>query len=124
MTVCPPSGSPAMTTVPFAASVQPRHARSLQSLLRPWSFDMRRRKDIPIILPLPAKNQRAQRSPAKPLILFGGARRDRTADLYNAIVALSQLSYGPEQRWAASGRAAMIGRRQPMNRAPGFQAKK
>jgi hypothetical protein len=26
----------------------------------------------------------------------GGARRDRTADLYNAIVALSQLSYGPE----------------------------
>ena len=26
---------------------------------------------------------------------FGGARRDRTADLYNAIVALSQLSYGP-----------------------------
>ena len=25
----------------------------------------------------------------------GGARRDRTADLYNAIVALSQLSYGP-----------------------------
>ncbi len=27
--------------------------------------------------------------------VFGGARRDRTADLYNAIVALSQLSYGP-----------------------------
>src|SRR6476619_7653792 len=26
----------------------------------------------------------------------GGARRDRTVDLYNAIVALSQLSYGPE----------------------------
>ncbi len=25
----------------------------------------------------------------------GGARRDRTDDLYNAIVALSQLSYGP-----------------------------
>ncbi len=25
----------------------------------------------------------------------GGARRDRTADLYNAIVALSHLSYGP-----------------------------
>ena len=29
---------------------------------------------------------------------FGGARRDRTADLYNAIVALSQLSYGPENK--------------------------
>ena len=26
---------------------------------------------------------------------IGGARRDRTADLYNAIVALSQLSYSP-----------------------------
>src|SRR4026208_2177875 len=34
----------------------------------------------------------------------GGAKRDRTADLYNAIVALSQLSYGPETlvpRWGA-----------------------
>ncbi len=28
----------------------------------------------------------------------GGADRDRTGDLYNAIVALSQLSYGPT-RW-------------------------
>src|SRR5882672_7451334 len=28
--------------------------------------------------------------------LLGGAKRDRTVDLYNAIVALSQLSYGPE----------------------------
>ena len=28
----------------------------------------------------------------------GGARRDRTADLYNAIVALSRLSYGPAER--------------------------
>ena len=27
--------------------------------------------------------------------LDGGANRDRTDDLYNAIVALSQLSYGP-----------------------------
>jgi hypothetical protein len=27
--------------------------------------------------------------------LFGGARRNRTADLLNAIQALSQLSYGP-----------------------------
>jgi hypothetical protein len=30
------------------------------------------------------------------MIWFGGARRDRTADLYNAIVALSQLSYDPK----------------------------
>src|SRR5262245_42305417 len=28
----------------------------------------------------------------------GGASRDRTDDLYNAIVALSQLSYGPTLR--------------------------
>ena len=27
--------------------------------------------------------------------MSGGARRDRTADLVNAIHALSQLSYGP-----------------------------
>ena len=33
---------------------------------------------------------------------FGGAKRDRTADLLNAIQALSQLSYGPtEVRHAA-----------------------
>ncbi len=30
--------------------------------------------------------------------IFGGARRDRTADLLNAIQALSQLSYGPKPR--------------------------
>ncbi len=27
--------------------------------------------------------------------MSGGAKQDRTADLYNAIVALYQLSYGP-----------------------------
>ena len=32
------------------------------------------------------------------LIKFGGARRDRTADLNTASVALSQLSYGPRKR--------------------------
>ncbi len=29
---------------------------------------------------------------------FGGARRDRTADLLHAMQALSQLSYGPTKR--------------------------
>ena len=29
------------------------------------------------------------------ILRFGGAKRDRTADLYNAIVALYQLSYDP-----------------------------
>lgn len=31
----------------------------------------------------------------KEQLLIGGAKRDRTADLYTASVALSQLSYGP-----------------------------
>ena len=34
----------------------------------------------------------------KGLEIYGGAERDRTADLVNAIHALSQLSYGPD-RW-------------------------
>src|SRR5690625_4828926 len=32
----------------------------------------------------------------------GGARRDRTADLNTASVALSQLSYGPITQWSAN----------------------
>ena len=32
------------------------------------------------------------------IVLFGGAERDRTADLVNAIHALSQLSYSPKKR--------------------------
>jgi hypothetical protein len=34
----------------------------------------------------------------KERMMDGGARRDRTADLVNAIHALSQLSYGPMSR--------------------------
>ena len=34
----------------------------------------------------------------------GGARRDRTADLYRATVALSQLSYGPTGPRRIAGR--------------------
>jgi hypothetical protein len=33
--------------------------------------------------------------PAEALVKVGGAKRDRTADLLNAIQALSQLSYSP-----------------------------
>ena len=33
----------------------------------------------------------------------GGAERDRTADLLNAIQALSQLSYSPVPRFARKG---------------------
>lgn len=40
-----------------------------------------------------------EKTPARSLAAgasSGGPKRDRTADLHNAIVALSQLSYGPE----------------------------
>ncbi len=43
---------------------------------------------------LPSAEQGPGVRPEKPLFI-GGAKRDRTVDLYNAIVALSQLSYGP-----------------------------
>src|SRR5438067_10504222 len=49
--------------------------------------------------------KRARPSVAEPLSI-GGANRDRTGDLYNAIVALSQLSYGPMKqrpRWRRAG---------------------
>ena len=32
-----------------------------------------------------------------PAVFFSGAKRDRTADLLNAIQALSQLSYSPNK---------------------------
>jgi hypothetical protein len=44
------------------------------------------------------------------LDLFGGARRNRTADLLNAIQALSQLSYDPinlRALWGAPGRTSI-----------------
>ncbi len=38
-------------------------------------------------------------APSQSISMFGGAERDRTADLVNAIHALSQLSYGPVVVW-------------------------
>ena len=35
--------------------------------------------------------------PFAPRLLFGGGKRDRTADLLHAMQALSQLSYTPER---------------------------
>ena len=40
-------------------------------------------------------NERTQKSPRIRGVEIGGAVGNRTPDLYNAIVALSQLSYGP-----------------------------
>ena len=44
--------------------------------------------------PMNRHKKTGQEAPGS-ILESGGARRDRTADLYNAIVALSQLSYGP-----------------------------
>ena len=50
-------------------------------------------------LPIPPRPQFVQRADRQPEVRCqtrdGGAKEDRTPDLYNAIVALSQLSYGP-----------------------------
>jgi hypothetical protein len=46
---------------------------------------------------LPTKRSTRNRvSCLEPVDFIGGARRNRTADLFNAIEALSQLSYDPE----------------------------
>src|SRR5436190_218021 len=42
------------------------------------------------------KTKNPRRRAAAAGVSSGGPKRDRTADLHNAIVALSQLSYGPE----------------------------
>ena len=46
----------------------------------------------PFLIPDREKILETNRNPKD---FFGGAKEDRTPDLYNAIVALSQLSYGP-----------------------------
>lgn len=46
----------------------------------------------------PVENEKGSATGREALCHFGGPKRDRTADLHNAIVALSQLSYGPEAR--------------------------
>ena len=46
------------------------------------------------------ENRKGLAGVGQALGVVGGANRDRTGDLYNAIVALSQLSYGPaDGRW-------------------------
>ena len=42
------------------------------------------------------------------LLIYGGADRDRTDDLLNAIQALSQLSYGPTKRLRRKRRAFLL----------------
>ena len=49
---------------------------------------------------------------------FGGAEGDRTPDLYNAIVALSQLSYGPFMRSLLYGLWGSAQENSPMSYAP------
>ena len=45
--------------------------------------------------------------------LFGGAKRDRTADLNTARVALSQLSYSPDKRMACGSKPRSAPARSP-----------
>ncbi len=52
---------------------------------------------------------------ARAFSVSGGARRDRTADLYNAIVALSQLSYGPRRLALCGERGAFSHARQNLS---------
>jgi hypothetical protein len=49
----------------------------------------------PVIDRSAEKRKAGNRTVAIPGFLSGGAKRDRTADLHTASVALSQLSYGP-----------------------------
>src|SRR6185369_10697971 len=51
----------------------------------------------------------------------GGPKRDRTADLHNAIVALSQLSYGPLSFERPAGDRSETGQ-EAMSRRPAIQA--
>ncbi len=60
---------------------------------------------LPASVQSPAACTKKTDAPVARPLLSGGARRDRTADLYNAIVALSQLSYGP-MRAAKGGEGA------------------
>jgi RNA polymerase sigma-70 factor (ECF subfamily) len=53
---------------------------------------------------------------AEPPATYGGAERDRTVDLLNAIQALSQLSYGPTRGRKASKRVASCQMRPPCRR--------
>jgi hypothetical protein len=42
------------------------------------------------------------------LDIIGGAKQDRTADLYNAIVALSQLSYDPKNKGGRTNQSLIV----------------
>ena len=61
----------------------------------------------------------------KILISRGGANRDRTDDLNNAIVALSQLSYGPT-RGLVARKMAQTGPEGKafLNLGPGYRPKR
>ena len=49
-------------------------------------------------------NKKGSDLSVRPFVIDGGATRDRTADLLNAIQALSQLSYGPAgDQWSEIG---------------------
>ena len=63
-----------------------------------------------VILAFTFRSMIYKKSPQKIGGFYGGAKRDRTADLYNAIVALSQLSYSPFEPSQHSGRPSKFDR--------------
>ena len=70
--------------------------RRRSSRLQRWRWCREGPTAVTVLPPcFPSKNKGSAIS-GQPLDFIGGAKRDRTVDLYNAIVALSQLSYGPE----------------------------
>jgi hypothetical protein len=90
MAIAPPAAPATTTTDARMApllSVLPMILLIMGLLLRQ---ERARPRTIPVVRKLSARVLYSTR-------LFGGARRSRTADLLNAIQALSQLSYGPVQ---------------------------
>ena len=70
--------------------------RRRSNRLQRWRWCREGPTSVTVLPPcFPGKNKGSAIS-GQPLDFIGGAKRDRTVDLYNAIVALSQLSYGPE----------------------------
>jgi hypothetical protein len=59
---------------------------------------------------LVTKRKTGNRLLAIPGLVYGGAKRDRTADLHTASVALSQLSYGPIIKPNTEGQTTRCGR--------------
>ena len=75
-------------------------SRRRRSNRQRWRWCREGPTSVTVLPPCFPSKKRGSAISGQPLDFIGGAKRDRTVDLYNAIVALSQLSYGPELSWA------------------------